>query len=174
MGCAVSGVHAAVSFSVGINEGARKSLAAPIIKLTRKCSHRAFMSYLECQCTFKATQLGTRGKASWDDAIPDLSATIWHGTGSHHDGEANQDAPNALHGDCPEHSSIHVMVCPLCKHSTVALPHKLVTNNLAIKIYCQMCGRKTYLCKMAVLLWGSLASMSQTCTTSCTHHRSCL
>ena len=75
LGLAISGLHTAVSFSVGIHGEASKSLAMQLIKLTRKCTHRALVSILDGNSTFKVVQLDTRGTSGWDDAIPNIAAT---------------------------------------------------------------------------------------------------
>ena len=142
-GLAVIGAHAGPSFNVSLSTEGKDAVATQIVKLTRKCSGSALSGFLKNQKQFKATQLVTRGKASWDDSIPKLGHIIFDMPHN-----PNLQASDTMQGfiatdaSSSDHNTMHVMVCPSCNRPSAALGHKFNVANLSQRVQCYHCGKR--------------------------------
>ena len=121
----------------------QQALVTQLIKLTRKCTNAAAFSFLEGTSNLKPVQLVTRGKAAWDDAILCTRDMHMQAPRDNNGTTSSQPCRHAAEGNtCDECPNIHIMICPLCTKESVAVGHKFVTSNLAIRVTCQHSGKK--------------------------------
>ena len=142
-GTAISGRHPAVSFNVGLKEKGKIELAKRLITLSRKCTQRALEEFLTTAKDLNEVPLSTRGKSAWDAAHPTVDPTvILHGSACNRHGQTEGASRQAVPPKGNVHSQMHIMRCPSCKESSVAVQQKIVPQDLSIRITCPVCRKR--------------------------------